>query len=49
MWQTILTIVILTVAASYASWRVYRVLRADNGPCYDCQLKKNCKKFGQSK
>ena len=47
--QFFLTIIILLAAMGYAFWRIYDALRADGAPCKDCELKKNCKKFGQSK
>ena len=47
--QFILTAIIIFGALGYASWRIYDALRADGDPCKCCELKKNCKKFGQSK
>ena len=46
--QIIATIVILGAAIAYAGWAVARAIRRKD-PCADCELKKNCKKFGQSK
>ena len=47
--QTTLTIIAILAAATYAVWRVYGVLRGKIDPCDGCELKKNCKKFCQSK
>ena len=47
--QSIITVIILIVAFGYASWRIYDAMRDGSDPCKDCDLKKNCKKFGQSK
>jgi hypothetical protein len=47
--QLFLTAVILILALTYASWRIYDAFRANGDPCKGCELKKNCKKFGQSK
>jgi len=47
--QIVLSIIVVMGAVGYASWRVYRVFRKDGDPCEDCQLKKNCQKFGGSK
>ena len=47
--QLILTAIILFLALGYAFWRIYDAFRADGDPCKGCELKKNCKKFGQSK
>ncbi len=44
--QIIMTVIILFAAAGYAAWRVYQALRKDGDPCSGCELKKNCKKFG---
>jgi hypothetical protein len=43
------TTVILLLAVVYAFRRTAKVLRGDSSPCTGCELKKNCKKFGQSK
>ena len=47
--QIIITAIILFLALLYAVWRIFRALESDSDPCYDCKLKKNCQKFGQSK
>ena len=47
--QIIITVIILLTALGYASWRIYDAFRSDGDPCKGCELKKNCKKFGQSK
>jgi hypothetical protein len=49
MIQTILTAIVLLLALSFAVWRIFRAFRGDSDPCSCCELKKNCKKFGQSK
>jgi hypothetical protein len=48
-WQFYITFCAIFLAIGYAVWRIYRVVRGDADPCSDCELKKNCKKFGQSK
>jgi len=47
--QLFLTAIMLILALGYASWRIYDALRANGNPCKDCELKKNCKKFGDIK
>ena len=47
--QYFLTAIILLAALIYAFWRVYDAFRGNGDPCKGCELKKNCKKFGQSK
>ena len=47
--QVFLTAIIVLGALGYASWRIYDAFRADGDPCKGCEMKKNCKKFGQSK
>jgi len=47
--QSIITIVIILIALGYAGWRIYRIVKGHGDPCEGCQLKKNCKKFCQSK
>ena len=47
--QLILTAIILFGALSYAFWRIYDVFHDVDGPCKACELKKNCKKFGDIK
>jgi hypothetical protein len=47
--QFLLTAVILFCALCYAFWRIYDAFRNSEGPCKDCELKKNCKKFGDIK
>jgi len=49
MMQELAIGVILAVAVGYAGWRVFKSTNADKSFCEDCELKKNCKKFGQSK
>jgi hypothetical protein len=44
-----LVIAIVTGAVCYAVWHIYEVLKPDGDPCRNCELKKNCKKFCQSK
>ena len=47
--QAFVTSIIVLAALSYATWRVYRLLKGDSDPCQGCELKKNCKKFGRYK
>jgi hypothetical protein len=47
--QFVLTAIILIGAIGYALWRVYDALNGNGDPCKTCEIKKNCKKFGQSK
>ena len=47
--ELVIVIVVLIGAVSYTAWRFYQVLKAKESPCEHCELKKNCKKFGQSK
>lgn len=47
--QTILVILVLSLAVCYASLRIFRVVKGTADPCEGCELKKNCKKFGQSR
>jgi len=47
--QYLITAIILFCALGYALWRIYKAFRDKESPCKDCELKKNCKKFGQSK
>jgi uncharacterized protein (UPF0179 family) len=47
--QSIITIAIILMALAYTGWRIYRVAKGSADPCEDCQLKKNCKKFGEYK
>ncbi len=47
--QIIITAIILFCAVSYASWRIYDAIRDGGDPCKGCELKKNCKKFGDIK
>jgi hypothetical protein len=45
--QILITVIIIFAALGYAAWRVYDAFRAGGDPCKDCDLKKNCKKFGK--
>lgn len=45
--QLYIVSVILAAAAGYAAWRIYRIINRGESPCDDCQLKKNCQKFGR--
>jgi len=47
--QFMVVILATAAAVTYAVWRVYEALKPDNDPCKHCELKKNCKKFCQSK
>jgi len=47
--QFILTAIIILGAVAYAAWRCYDNFREGGAPCRDCELKKNCKKFGSVK
>ena len=47
--QIVITFIVLLGAIGYAFWRIYEAFRNDEGPCKDCELKKNCKKFGSIK
>ena len=47
--QTLLVILVLVVAVGYASLRIFRMIKGTTDPCDGCELKKNCKKFGQSR
>ena len=47
--QIILTAIIILGALGYAFWRLFTVFRDNGDPCKGCELKKSCKKFGQSK
>jgi hypothetical protein len=47
--QLCLVVLILAGAIGYAGWRIYQALQPSGDPCRGCELKKNCKKFGQSK
>ena len=47
--QTILVTIVLIVAVGYASLRIFRIVKGTADPCDGCELKKNCKKFGQSR
>ena len=44
--QILITAIILFAAFGYAAWRLYNTVRKGGDPCKDCELKKNCKKFG---
>ena len=44
-----MTAIILFCALSYAFWRIYKAFHDKESPCKDYKIKKNCKKFGQSK
>lgn len=47
--QTTLVFIIIIAAVAYASVRIISVLKGHTDPCKDCELKKNCQKFGRSK
>ena len=47
--QTILVILFLFLAVGYVFLRIFRIVKGTADPCEVCVLKKNCKKFGQSK
>ena len=47
--QDIITFIVVAAAVLYTSWRIYTTLRGESDPCDGCELKKNCRKFGQSK
>ena len=47
--QTIITVIVLLAALSYAVWHLYKLLKGREDPCNCCEMKKNCKKFCQSK
>ncbi len=47
--QIIVVKIIVTAAIAFAAWRMYDTLRHRDDPCRHCELKKNCKKFCQSK
>ena len=47
--QYILTAIIILGAVGYTAWRCYDNFREGGDPCRDCELKKNCKKFGSVK
>jgi len=47
--QIYATILILAAAIAYAAWRFYNTFRKGGDPCAGCDMKKKCKKFGQSK
>ena len=47
--QIYLVFVIIVLATIYAGWRIYEAVKPGGDPCKGCELKKNCKKFGQSK
>ena len=48
-WQLCITVIVMVGAVGYASWRIYDTLYNGKDPCRDCEMKKNCKKFCQSK
>jgi hypothetical protein len=47
--QYVVTILIVLLAIGYAGWRICQLLHRNDNTCIGCELKKNCKKFGQSK
>lgn len=47
--QTTLVFIIIIIAVAYVSVRIISVLKGHTDPCKDCELKKNCQKFGRSK
>ena len=44
MWQEVLVVVVLVVAAGYAGLRIYRTLTNKTEICEGCPLAENCKK-----
>jgi len=46
MWQEVLVIVVMAMAAGYAGWRLYRLLTGKNEVCKGCPLAESCKKKG---
>ena len=46
--QIVITGIVLLGAAGYAGWRLYKTFRSQGDPCYGCEMKKNCQKFGRS-
>ena len=47
--QTILVILFFFLAVGYVFLRIFRIVKGTADPCEGCELKKNCKKFGQSR
>ena len=47
--QLLVVAAAVALSAGYACRLARQALRDREGPCADCQLKKNCKKFGYSK
>ena len=47
--QIAIVILIVLWAAGYATMWLYDAFRDGGDPCKGCELKKNCKKFCQSK
>jgi len=47
--QTIATFIVLAGAILYVVWRLSRLFCGKEDPCEGCDLKKNCRKFGQYK
>ena len=44
--QAVITSIVIICALIYAFWRIYEAFRNGGDPCKECELKKNCKKFG---
>ena len=47
--QFFVTGLVVLLAASYAIWRIYQVVKCRKTGCEGCELKKNCQKFGSYK
>ena len=44
--QTIAVIIIVSVAAGFASWHIYQTFLHKDDPCRGCALKESCMKNG---
>jgi len=47
--QNYFVFAIIVLAVIYAGLRIYEGVKPGGDPCKGCELKKTCKKFGQSK
>ena len=45
MYAYIIVFFIITLALSYASWRLHRLFSAKSNPCKNCCLSPSCKKY----
>ena len=45
--QIYIVTAVIAAAVGYAAWRIYRIANGGGTPCDNCQLKKNCQKFGR--